>query len=481
LTTYRLWAWLAVVIASCVPTVEDDSNALGESTQPIIYGQDDRLEVYEHPDPTLRALAESSVVALIPRSQFARASSGNVAIFTRKLKDAFDVCTDERFAEQPTPAVCSGVLIDDDLVLTAGHCFPSDACERYAFAFDYFNRSDAGLASIQWGDIYGCRRIVHRIVSPEGSLSRIDYALVQLDRPAAGRTPAPIRTSQLTAGEPLATIGSVSGLPAKIDSGSRVLNTRAPANDYFLLDSDTFEGSSGSGVFDVGANLVGVLVRGGRDYEERPGADCMVPKLVALDTDAAVQPPGIGEEATYIGRVLEGLCMHGWPSARLCDRAPVCGDNFCTSGESRALCPLDCGCAQGACDVHASPPATPGAAVTKAKKPHKERGCALASEPSGLAGMSLLLAALALRRGRRTWRSDPPCGRERAAGFAGRAGRGCADVSRPLGSRDVPRRGCGDGSRPLARAEEAAFAQLPSCARADLAAPLAGSSVTAFL
>ena len=144
--------------------------SISVATQAIIYGQDDRVEIYESPDVRLRALASSSFVALIPRSHFARTASGDFAIFTRPLKDAFQVCADARFANQPTAADCSGVLIDDDLVLTAGHCFTSDdACERFAFMFDYFFSGPGDLEPMGWGDVYGCRRIVSRQVTTDAT------------------------------------------------------------------------------------------------------------------------------------------------------------------------------------------------------------------------------------------------------------------------------------------------------------------------
>ncbi|MET0341740.1 MAG: serine protease [Polyangiales bacterium] len=388
-----------------------DAPDLGEaadvtaSEQAIIYGSDDRLEVYEHESAVLKGIAASAVVALVPRSRFLQTPAGEFAIFTRPLEQAFQVCADERFAAQPTAADCSGVLIDEDLVLTAGHCFASDdACAQFSFVFDYYYRAPGSLEPIGWGDVYGCRRIAHRSLSSLTAGTRVDYALVQLDRKAAGRTPVSIRRDALAQGEPLATVGSASGLPAKIDSGSHVLDVRAQQLDYFLLDSDTFAGSSGSGVFDAQGALVGVLVRGGADWVRRPGQDCMVPKVVRLPTDANVPRPDQGEEATYVARALDGLCGAGWPSERLCALATRCGDGFCSAGETRAVCPADCGCAGATCDQErAAKAAAPGAIAKR-----KSDGCGLgASSDGALAALaSLALAALASRARRRRVRGS---------------------------------------------------------------------------
>lgn len=395
---------LAVGLSACAAPLEGDELAPGDPavrSSAIIYDRDDRLEVYEHPDSQLRALAQSSLVALVPRRHFARTTSGNFAIFTRPLEQAFRVCSDARFALQPTAADCSGTLIDDDLVLTAGHCFASDdACERFAFMFDYFYASEDKLEPVGWGDVYGCRRIVDRQVSATGTTPRIDYAVVQLDRPAVGRAPAPLRTTPLAVNEALSTMGCVSGLPAKIDSGARVLSTRAPSTDFFLLDSDTFQGSSGSGVFDQDAQLIGVLVRGGEDYEDRPDAACRVPKVVNTLSDAGLLNPSIGEEATYVGRILEGVCATGWPSARLCGKPARCGDGFCSAGETRALCAQDCTCSSDTC-ARATVDTMAQSAIEKS--PAADDGCAVLArgERPGnrlLPAMLLALGSLLTRR-----------------------------------------------------------------------------------
>lgn len=394
-------------LAACATSVGGEPE-LGENRHAIIYGEDDRREVFDHPDLGLRGLAEGSVVALIPHARFVRKSSGDLALASQVLEAAFEVCADERFATQPTAADCSGVLIDTDLVLTAGHCFGADAsCERYAFVFDYFYTSAEQLepgarASFGAGDVYGCRRVVARRVSTARDLMRIDYAVVQLDRSPAGRTPATIRAEPLAQGEPLATIGCVSGLPAKIDSGSHVLDPRAPNEDFFLLDSDTFEGSSGSGVFDAAARLVGVLVRGGQDYEPRPDAGCVVPKRVDLSADAGGLSSELGEEATYVARAVEETCARGWPSQRLCGIAPRCGDGFCTGDETRTLCPDDCSCLGDACNQPLQDaPAVAGSSVPKARTADADgMSCAARGGQAGAKELVLIALALAARRRR---------------------------------------------------------------------------------
>jgi hypothetical protein len=190
----------------------------------------------------------------------------------------------------------------------------------------------------------------------------------------------------------LAALGCASGLPVKIDSGAHVLGTRSDSLDYFLLDSDTFQGSSGSGVFDVNGQLAGVLVRGGEDYTDNDDATCKVPKVVTWPVDAG-PPRSIGEEATYVARAIEGLCDDvSWPSDRLCGLPAQCGDGICNEHETQVNCPTDCACKD-------CPPAQERQSSGKivASKLHDD-GCALTSASSNGCWLAL---ALLLRRKKR--------------------------------------------------------------------------------
>ena len=307
----------------------------------------DRVDYYAETDPALRALTRDSIVALIPDRAIVRAGKDDYFYQAAPLKSAYDLCDGERFEDQPTAAQCSGTLIGTDLVLTAGHCVTTlTACKSWRYVFNYVETGPNELAGLTDDDVYECKDVVASTVRMSRGRS-LDYAVVRLDRPIVGHSPAPIRppTDTLRAGDPLRVIGFPSGLPAKIDDGGQVSDPRTQQGDYFVGNPDTFAGNSGSGVFDAMGRLVGVLVRGQTDYDTDPTRGCAV---------AHVEPnlPG-GEEMTYAVNAIRALCTAD-PSDAACAVLETCGDGVCAPSET-ASCAADCDghtptCGDGICE-----------------------------------------------------------------------------------------------------------------------------------
>ncbi len=346
-------------LVACTDAVSD--SPLGSQRAAIVYGDDNRRDVYAYSDPAWRERVRSSAVALIEPRFLQRPPSGRVTVTAEPLRSAYGLCEGERFLDQPAAADCSGTLIDHDLVLTAGHCFREDQnCDAYAYVFDFFYADADRLETLTSGDVYGCRGIVARGVSRDRDAEQLDYAIVQLDRSAlAPRKPAVLSSRPLGPGVPVIAVGFTSGLPAKVDDGAHVIEPRKSTLDFFNLDSDTFQGSSGSGIYDWQGGLVGLLVRGGEDYVEVEDAGCSV--SVRVPGGESGSP---WEQATYVKRAVDALCDEGWPSPVLCNRAPRCGDGFCTMDEVGGSCPEDCAaaaCNRPPCTKNLEPDPVPGA------------------------------------------------------------------------------------------------------------------------
>jgi len=311
----RTRAYLVLLFGIAMGCGTSEEVFAGELTAAVVYGDDDRVEVFNHPDTDLRRIAEESIVALIPEFRISEDPDldGIYELFTESLKDQRGLCADEQFGNQPTAASCSGVLIDDDLVLTAGHCIDARMpCDAYAYVFNYHLDDPTHLAEIRDEDVYSCARVVSQ-GSPVGSDYTPDFAIVQLDRPVEGaHARASIRpATPLDEQESLAMIGFGSGLPAKIDSGGTVADARADHLDFFVSNVDAFQGHSGSATFDSENRLAGILIGGlTPDYVTLDGESC---ERVAIyeNSDAA-------EVVHNVAPIVAALCDDGWDAEELC-------------------------------------------------------------------------------------------------------------------------------------------------------------------
>jgi hypothetical protein len=285
-----------------------EGGALRQTANEVVYGTDDRRDVYAHPDATLRTRAQQSTVALMRSGAVDATNPSNVTFRSLTLQEARNLCPTERFLEDPTAASCSGTLIDDDLVLTAGHCITSRECPGTRIVFNYYRPTADALRTVTTEDVFSCAAVVAREQRQE-----LDYAVVRLDRPAAPRfTPAPMRagSSALADGQPVAVIGTGSGVPFKIDSGGTVRDPRT-GTGYFVANTDTFGGNSGSGVYETGGYTVaGILVRGEVDYVSN--GSCNVVNVCA-ETGCR------GEDIIYASSAIDSFCRTtSNANARLC-------------------------------------------------------------------------------------------------------------------------------------------------------------------
>jgi hypothetical protein len=231
--------------------------------QRVIYGVDDRKDLYRVTSAKVRKSA-ASVVALVKKRDLARQPDGSFVLATSSFQADYQLCGSEPFVNQPLGCFCSGFLVAPDVIASAGHCVKSaqDLADiRFVFGF---RMNDAQIAQTTFpaDDVYAGVSLIGRQLAADGT----DWALVRLDRAVIGRTPVPLRTSgKVSATAKLFVIGHPCGLPQKYAPGARVRdNSRVP---YFVANLDTYGGNSGSPVFNASNYKVeGILVRGENDF-----------------------------------------------------------------------------------------------------------------------------------------------------------------------------------------------------------------------
>ncbi len=303
----------------------------------IVYGSDDRVEVYAA-DPVTRATVAGSLVALVPTED--AAFTGNAfAASVPSLGASLDLCPGEAFADQPATAFCSGVLVDDNLVLTAGHCASLLPLDSFVVVLDYYYQAP-GVLAVQPADVRKPLAILSEEVDPSGAEPRLDYAWLRIDG-AAGHPEQPVAirgaTPPLEDGEAIVSASTPEGVPVKIDEDGRIADPREDSMDYFVASTDTSAGSSGSPAFDDGGAVVGILRGGGLDYIETD-AGCQATNVVP-DGGPAM------EEFTYASAALQGLCRDEPSATSLC--RPDCGNPCAASASDGQAWSSGCSTAPG--------------------------------------------------------------------------------------------------------------------------------------
>lgn len=273
------------------------------ATNPVIYGDDHRQEVFEA--AVFHQKLAASAITMIEKAKISRTEEtpGVAQIeqstlrnwleaqfeeeekslrLSKSAKEAVDqkvsFCEGERFTEQPNAGMCSGFLVAPDLVMTAGHCVVvENMCQTYSWVFDFkvdaFTKT-AGV-DVKEENIYNCKKIISSGLSNGLGL---DYGLIQLDRKVTDREPVTLRTNgMVSSGTKLVVIGNPSGLPLKVAAGANVRSSTHPF--YFSANLDTFQGNSGSAVFNAESGVVeGILVRGEEDFEANMALMCIEAK-----------------------------------------------------------------------------------------------------------------------------------------------------------------------------------------------------------
>ncbi len=280
----------------------------------IIYGADNRLDYFEAPAD--RKTMANSVVSLWDAGDL-EANGSKFRLKTTKFTDMIQeqagapLCATEPFREQPVGAFCSGSLVGEDLIMTAGHCITSEVkCKDTKFVFGFAVKSRGGKApaEVPASDVYSCSKIeTQKLAASDttgnpmldqllGKISDLDFAIIRLDRKVTGRKALPVNAFKtLKNGDPLFVIGHPVGLPLKVADDATVRDI-GEGKAYFTANLDTYGGNSGSAVFNAKTGIIeGILVRGDQDF--RAGGTEETP---CVESNRVAQDGGGGESVTKI-------------------------------------------------------------------------------------------------------------------------------------------------------------------------------------
>lgn len=255
---------LFIMMVFLIPTLSYTATTNPAIKPKVIYGNDDRRDLYQITDAAWKTLAGSTVALVNISNIQADPSQNQFKLKGPRVGEKRQLCRSERFFEQQSSAFCSGFLVAPDVIATAGHCIENQAkCKdtRFVFGFSIYTEG-SNPANIPAYEVYECSELLGQELNDAGA----DWALVRLNRPVTGHAPLSVNLHGNVAKDtPLVVIGHPSGLATKIAGDANVRDSSR--REYFVANIDAYGGNSGSAVFNAESGFVeGILVRGSSDF-----------------------------------------------------------------------------------------------------------------------------------------------------------------------------------------------------------------------
>ncbi|NUN05500.1 MAG: trypsin-like peptidase domain-containing protein [Bdellovibrio sp.] len=243
-----LLAFLAGQLSGCDGNVAPSSIFSDHGLQGVIYGSNSIQEVpVGHPN------ADSSVM-LVLTEKFQDYKEKNATYLVSEVYglEGFS------WSSQPSLGFCSGILVAEDMVLTAGHCVAqADICSKMQVVANYdTSRLVTAMVSVSCKEVYK----VKNDIGGQG----LDYALLKLEK-SMGFQPLKIAQTASVVNEKIYTLGYPLGSFKKKARGK--VRQIVEGKGTYVASLDAFEGNSGSPVFSEKTHeLIGVVSGGEGDF-----------------------------------------------------------------------------------------------------------------------------------------------------------------------------------------------------------------------
>lgn len=244
------------------------SSVNGETTpQPkAIYGKDNRSFV-TNKKSQIEIAKISKSIALIVSKENVEENFFSSLIKADLINDrnGLNVCIDQKFSGHHSINSCTGFLVSENILATAGHCFLSNYdCETKKIIFHVLDKNEVNAGyKVAHQNVFNCKSIIKTQLDSSGDQ---DFAIIELDRKVKGATPLKLSNKKIDHNANVFMIGHPLGLPQVISTSAKVIDTTS--DTLFKATLDSFAGNSGSPVFNASTfEVEGVLVAGQEDFE----------------------------------------------------------------------------------------------------------------------------------------------------------------------------------------------------------------------
>ena len=224
-----------------------------------VWYTDNRMDCFGIKDDKVRKNIDS-VAAVMLTDNLSEEKKGIFEIKVKNYGEVFNLWDGEIFRNQPISAgpMCTGFLVEKDVIATAAHFIKGKNVKDLRFAFGYRMLSPKSpVIRIPKKDIYEGIEIKDHVLSRSDGT---DYALVKLNREVECRELLKLSPDEISKTCEIYILGHPCGLPLKYAPGAKVRHF----NDIsFAADLDVYMGNSGSPVFNSETHeVIGMLVRG---------------------------------------------------------------------------------------------------------------------------------------------------------------------------------------------------------------------------
>lgn len=235
----------------------------------LYYDHDTRVEISTC-NQAVKGLSKS-VACLIPEWSLDRNHNGSYTFKNVKnLSDAVEYrtgypLTDEAtFRDQACPGAGTAFAVTRNTVMTAGHCVAGILQHKMKVVFNFC----LGKENFAANEVYDVKNIMYEVTDQKinKNLEKPDWAWMELDRDIEGRDPLPVDMTPPEKNNFVSLIGHPSGISMKYCDGAV---EDISHETYFTSKFDSFQGNSGSPVFNAYNQVIGILYAGITDYEFR--------------------------------------------------------------------------------------------------------------------------------------------------------------------------------------------------------------------
>lgn len=212
----------------------------------------------------LAIFQKSNSVALIVEKE--KVSQVSKEIYTvdisQTLGKTYNLCAGQAFYEQPIVGTGTAFIFSEKSMMTAKHVFERDV-KDYVVVFGYNIVQNNGVVEVFFdkNNLYYPTKILH-------SADELDVVEFEVDRNfdrKALEYENSLKALKAASNE-IYMIGHPCGLPMKVALNATI--EKNPHQQYFYTTLDSYQGNSGSPVFNFYTHkVIGVLVSGDKDYK----------------------------------------------------------------------------------------------------------------------------------------------------------------------------------------------------------------------